>query len=80
MQWNGKDYQDVLINTGAGFQRDDSLISKLGLTGHFSVDGKDEGLRAADLNGDGQVDLLQSFYSAQNWKSVFRCLSQKISS
>ena len=60
---SGTDY--VHINTGSSW----ATTTNTGLALPVAVGG-DNGVRLADINGDGQLDIVRSFYNGTSYKSV----------
>ena len=62
---SGISTKNVWMNTGSGFVLDPSTSIPV----HFHMNGADQGVRFADVNGDGLTDIVQSFYN--NIKNVW---------
>jgi hypothetical protein len=57
---NGTPKKYVYLNTGSGWVYDKSWSSSV--PSYFSSNGIDLGMRLGDVNGDGLVDFVRSYY------------------
>jgi len=67
LHFSANNYKTIWINTGNGFVRDSSWELPEAVT----FTGNDRGFRFVDLNGDGFLDIVQSYYSGTTRKQVW---------